>query len=653
MALLKHPLDAPRARRLQGSPCRARLGDRRVPRTSTSAAGSMASKPRLREAEETRLRRPWRHGRCCACCRRTWPAPTTCFNALGVRLRALLLTVYASRGEQPCASSPPRTRRWPRRWSRSRRRRTAASGHPQLYWERRASRGATSSPASSIRSCRTSQIPPATTPISTAGWSSKRERAPARRRASAPLHLGPVRGAPAAGRRHDPGLAQRRHMAGSRPIPDPGSTGRCARSWGCRRRRKSIGYAAHDFTSLLGAPKRLSHARREDRRRADGALALAAAACRRCLAGLGFHEALQPRAAVAGWARARDAWPIRGSRMRAPEPRPPLALRPRKLSVTRIERWIANPYAIFARRILKLEALPPLGPTPTRRCAAASCTSAWPVCRKLSRASCRPIRRPNCSGSPVTCWPTRPDIRASPLSGCRASSASRTGSPTPSQGAGARRDAHRRRGRRQARRSPAPAGPFTLTARADRIDIERKRSSSSPTTRPGNAADRPSASTTGEAPQLPLEAAIAMAEAGFAGISPGAVTELRYIRASGGEPPGEERHVERRRRGARRGSGRAAWPGSSRTSTTPATPYRALRRARFNYATTTTRIWPASRSGRPRRSTTRRARAMTVLETSFDINAALRHTTQPGGRRRSAAPRPGSAPTPAPARRTC
>src|SRR5262249_7708600 len=33
-------------------------------------------------------------------------------------------------------------------------------------------------------------------------------------------------------------------------------------------------------------------------------------------------------------------------------------------SVTRIERWIANPYEIFARHILKLETLKPLGTEP-------------------------------------------------------------------------------------------------------------------------------------------------------------------------------------------------------------------------------------------------------------------------------------------------
>ena len=44
------------------------------------------------------------------------------------------------------------------------------------------------------------------------------------------------------------------------------------------------------------------------------------------------------------------------------------------MSVTRIEAWLANPYAIFAGSILELEKLPPSARTRMRRCAAASCT---------------------------------------------------------------------------------------------------------------------------------------------------------------------------------------------------------------------------------------------------------------------------------------
>jgi ATP-dependent helicase/nuclease subunit B len=50
--------------------------------------------------------------------------------------------------------------------------------------------------------------------------------------------------------------------------------------------------------------------------------------------------------------------------VRPPEPRPPLAARPASLSVTEIETLIRDPYAIYARRILKLEPLEPLGRPP-------------------------------------------------------------------------------------------------------------------------------------------------------------------------------------------------------------------------------------------------------------------------------------------------
>src|SRR5262249_39063379 len=62
-------------------------------------------------------------------------------------------------------------------------------------------------------------------------------------------------------------------------------------------------------------------------------------------------------------ARQRDTvTPI--PRLAVPEPRPAVAQRPRKLSVSRIETWIANPYAIFASEILKLAPLDPLGQQP-------------------------------------------------------------------------------------------------------------------------------------------------------------------------------------------------------------------------------------------------------------------------------------------------
>jgi ATP-dependent helicase/nuclease subunit B len=45
-------------------------------------------------------------------------------------------------------------------------------------------------------------------------------------------------------------------------------------------------------------------------------------------------------------------------------PAPAVAARPRRLSVTEIETWIRDPYAIYARRVLRLEPLDDLGRVP-------------------------------------------------------------------------------------------------------------------------------------------------------------------------------------------------------------------------------------------------------------------------------------------------
>lgn len=47
-----------------------------------------------------------------------------------------------------------------------------------------------------------------------------------------------------------------------------------------------------------------------------------------------------------------------------PEPRPPISTRPKKLSVTKIEKWLKDPYAIYAEKILNLRQLEPLEKKP-------------------------------------------------------------------------------------------------------------------------------------------------------------------------------------------------------------------------------------------------------------------------------------------------
>ena len=119
----------------------------------------------------------------------------------------------------------------------------------------------------------------------------------------------------------------------------------------------SIGQSAHDFLTaacsaaevVLSCPGRR-----------DGAPAVPARWLVRLdawLGGRGQHLATHP---ALSWLRRLDQ-PERAPRpVAAPAPRPELALRPRSLSVTEIETWMRDPYAIHARHVLRLRALPPL-----------------------------------------------------------------------------------------------------------------------------------------------------------------------------------------------------------------------------------------------------------------------------------------------------
>ncbi len=69
-----------------------------------------------------------------------------------------------------------------------------------------------------------------------------------------------------------------------------------------------------------------------------------------------LDHALEPELPFVAWARERDRVES-FTPVKPPEPRPPAEARPKRLSVTTIEKWIGNPYAIFASRILRLEPL--------------------------------------------------------------------------------------------------------------------------------------------------------------------------------------------------------------------------------------------------------------------------------------------------------
>lgn len=125
---------------------------------------------------------------------------------------------------------------------------------------------------------------------------------------------------------------------------------------------RRIGLSAHDFAQALAAPTvYLSRAVK-----VDGVPTVSSRWLQRLNAlveAAKLRGTIAPEQPWAAWARERDS-ALAFKPVDAPRPRPPVEARPRRLSVTRVEYMLANPYAIFARYILGLEALKPLGEVP-------------------------------------------------------------------------------------------------------------------------------------------------------------------------------------------------------------------------------------------------------------------------------------------------
>ena len=340
-----------------------------------------------------------------------------------------------------------------------------------------------------------------------------------------------------------------------------------------------IGYATHDFSMLLGAPRVVM-----TRAVKVGGVPTVASRwllrLRALLEATGSGKTVEPSEPWLQWARWRSI--AAGHRpVKAPAPRPPLVLRPRKLSVSGVETWMANPYAIFAREILRLDPLPPLGQEPDAALrggivhgALAAFARQWPIelpgdiAAEIMRHARADLER--LTGNPriATFWLMRLERFATWFAGSEAG----------------RRDGVERAVPEVDGKLviAAPAGPFTLSARADRIDVRPDGIVITDYKTGASLAKLRKDAEGSFAPQLALEGAIALA-GGFAGIATGRIAALRYISASGGEPAGAT--LDLRAPDLNQVS-RDALQGLETLVAlfdNPATPYAAVRRARFSY----------------------------------------------------------------------
>ena len=129
---------------------------------------------------------------------------------------------------------------------------------------------------------------------------------------------------------------------------------------------RRTGLSAHDFAQALCAPEVIV-TRSE---KADGSPTVASRWLQRLEAVLEggldketLHRIRDRDRALPAMAARLDK-PARVEPCVRPMPQPPVAVRPRRLSVTQIEKWLRDPYTIYARYILRLAPLDPIDADP-------------------------------------------------------------------------------------------------------------------------------------------------------------------------------------------------------------------------------------------------------------------------------------------------
>jgi ATP-dependent helicase/nuclease subunit B len=313
------------------------------------------------------------------------------------------------------------------------------------------------------------------------------------------------------------------------PGADPWLGRAMRRSAGLPSPDRLIGLSAHDFQQAMGAPHvTVTRALRDAEAPTVASRWLLRLS--NLLAGLGAEGQAALAAAKArgevwlGLARRLDLPGERVPPARRPAPRPPAAARPRELSVTRVEALVRDPYAIYARAVLRLKRLDPPGRQPDAlargtaihdaldRFVTATLDALPPDAEAVFRAA---IHAALDEAAP---WPAVNAIWAG-----RLERSARWFLDTEAE-----RRARARPAAREAKGARAVEGldhPFAVTARADRLDVTEDGALAIYDYKSGKA---PAGRDAGFYLQLPLEAAIAAA-GGFEGLAAGPVAHLEVL----------------------------------------------------------------------------------------------------------------------------
>ncbi|MGJ3230718.1 MAG: double-strand break repair protein AddB [Oceanicaulis sp.] len=326
------------------------------------------------------------------------------------------------------------------------------------------------------------------------------------------------------------------------PKADPFLSRGMRQAAGLAAPEQRFGLAAHDFAQLAASPDViLTRARKQ-----EGAPTVASrwlwrlqTLARGALGEAQADARLAPPLDYPALARTLDE-PSARSRVQPPEPAPPVKDRPRRLSVTRIETWIRDPYAVFAQIILRLEKLDDLDrePGPAERgqayhAAIERWTRSLPDTDTLPQGA---LERLVLLGREQLEAAGFPEARLGvELPRFARMAAFLANWEAQRRALGFRPVAIESKGEMVL---DVPQGPFTLTGRADRIDMRPDGALDIIDYKTGGAPSKKEVAA-GFAPQLPLTAAMA-ARGGFDDCPSHEPGDLVYVRISGGKTPGEE-----------------------------------------------------------------------------------------------------------------
>jgi ATP-dependent helicase/nuclease subunit B len=300
---------------------------------------------------------------------------------------------------------------------------------------------------------------------------------------------------------------------------------------------RRIGLSAHDFCQAFSAPEVwLTRARRK-----EGAPTVPSRWLLRLRAAMQDNDwtarNAQTQRKLLNWQRLLDA-PTAIASIQPPAPCPPVAARPRQLAVTQVEKWLRDPYELYARHILGLRALKPINAEPeaadfgtfVHAALAAFLTGntdpfsaeAYDRLLAFGREAIGDLLER--AGVRTFWWPRFERIARWFIDNERARRCEIVTSAAEVEG---RMEISR------------PGGIFLLTAKADRIDALAGGTLAVIDYKTGQP-PREEEVLNGLAPQLPLEAAIAEA-GGFHGFGPAKVSALHYWRLRGDDQDCEQR----------------------------------------------------------------------------------------------------------------